>query len=150
MRRTNFIAAFALLALSLAVLGGTWDLPYWVDFAPGSAFAPFWVAAIGIVLVLALLVATWMDDDTEPHSFPDRHGVLRVGGLVAALWVMVLLIPLAGFIPSAILFCLFLLLGLERRPLVPSLFATAVVTGLVYGVFVAWLGIALPVGPLGI
>ena len=55
---------------------------------------------------------------------------------------------LAGSLPPGPLDIL--LLGLERRPLVPSLFATAVVTGLVYGVFVAWLGIALPVGPLGI
>ncbi|WP_371347993.1 tripartite tricarboxylate transporter TctB family protein [Ancylobacter sp. IITR112] len=150
MRRTNVIAALALLALSIGVLAGTWELPYWADFAPGSAFAPFWVAAIGSALALALLVATAFDDNREPHSFPDRHGMARVGALVGGLWLMVLLIPLVGFIPAASLFCLFLLLGLERRPLGASLFATTLIIGLVYGVFVAWLGIALPAGPLGI
>lgn len=150
MRMTNYVAAVALLALSVVVLAGTWNLPYWADFAPGSAFAPLWVAVIGIALSLALFIATWLQDEAEPHSFPDRHGLLRVGGLVAALWLMVLLIPITGFIVAGILFCLFLLIGIERRPLLPSLFTTAVITGLVYGVFIAWLGIALPTGAFGI
>ncbi|MDR6953073.1 hypothetical protein J2X65_002434 [Ancylobacter sp. 3268] len=150
MRTTNLIAAFVLLALSVMVLSGTWYLSYWADFAPGSAFAPFWVAMTGVVLAVALFVATLLDDSGEPHSFPDRHGLVRVAALTAGLWLMVLLIPLVGFVMAGILFCLFLLLGIERRPLLPSLFATAVITGLVYGVFIAWLGIALPAGPFGI
>ena len=150
MRTTNLIAALALLALSAGTLFGTWDLPYWSDFAPGSAFAAFWVAWIGVVLAAALSVTTLMDDSREPHSFPDRRGIIRVVALLAGLWLMVLLIPLIGFVSAGILFCLFLLLGIERRPLLPSLFTTAVVTGLVYGVFIAWLGIALPTGMFGI
>lgn len=150
MRATNLVAAFVLLALSIMVLSGTWALPYWADFAPGSAFAPFWVAMVGLVLAIALFVATLLDDSAEPHSFPDRHGIVRVTALTAGLWLMVLLIPLLGFVTAGILFCLFLLLGIERRPLMPSLFTTAVITGLVYGVFIAWLGIALPAGPFGI
>lgn len=150
MRATNLIAALALLALSVGVLSGTRDLPYWSDFAPGSAFAAFWVAAIGIVLAVALSVATFMQGSDEPHSFPDRRGMARVLSLSAGLWLTVLLIPLLGFIPAGIAFCLFLLLGIERRPLMPSLFTTVLVTGLVYGVFIAWLGIALPRGALGI
>lgn len=150
MRVTNFIVALALFALSAGVLLGTWDLPYWADFAPGSAFAPFWVATIGIILAIALFVATLAEDGSEPHQFPDRRGILRVTALVAGLWLMVLLIPLIGFLSASTLLCLLLLLGIERRPVVPSLFATAVVISLVYGVFIAWLGIALPAGPFGI
>jgi hypothetical protein len=150
MRVTNFIVALALLALSAGVLLGTWDLPYWADFAPGSAFAPFWVATVGIILALALFVATLGDEGGEPHNFPDRRGIMRVIALIAGLWLMVLFIPLVGFISASALFCLLLLLGIERRPFVPSLFATAVVMTLVYGVFIAWLGIALPTGPFGI
>lgn len=150
MRVTNFIVALALFALSAGVLLGTWDLPYWADFAPGSAFAPFWVAMIGIVLAVALFVAALAEDGSEPHNFPDRRGIVRVVTLMAGLWLMVLLIPVIGFLSASVLFCLLLLLGIERRPLVPSLFATAVVMTLVYGVFIAWLGIALPTGPFGI
>ncbi|MBS7541880.1 tripartite tricarboxylate transporter TctB family protein [Ancylobacter oerskovii] len=150
MKAVNVITALTLLALSALVLLGTWELPYWAEFAPGSAFAAFWVAVVGIVLAIALLVTTAMDHGGEPHSFPDRRGLVRVAALAAGLWVMVLVIPLIGFVPAAIAFSLFLLLGIERRPLVPSLFTTAVITGLVYGVFIAWLGIALPTGPFGI
>ncbi|MCS0496289.1 tripartite tricarboxylate transporter TctB family protein [Ancylobacter sp. MQZ15Z-1] len=150
MRATNLIAALVLLALSLGVLFGTRELPYWSDFAPGSAFAAFWVGAVGVVLALALFVATAMDSSHRPHEFPDRHGLIRVVALLAGLWLMILLIPHLGFLPAAILFCLFLLLGIERRPLVPSLVTTAAVAGLVYGVFIAWLGIALPTGMFGI
>ncbi|GAB4071195.1 tripartite tricarboxylate transporter TctB family protein [Ancylobacter sonchi] len=150
MKVTNLVTAVLLLALSVLVLLGTWELPYWADFAPGSAFAAFWVALVGLVLALALLVSTLADDGREPHGFPDRRGVARVAALTAGLWLMVLLIPLLGFMTAAIAFSLFLLLGIERRPLVPSLFTTAVVSGLVYGVFIAWLGIALPAGPFGL
>ncbi|GLK84776.1 tripartite tricarboxylate transporter TctB family protein [Ancylobacter defluvii] len=150
MKATNFIAAFMLLGLSVMVLSGTWYLPYWADFAPGSAFAPFWVAMIGVVLAVSLFVATLFDDSGEPHSFPDRRGIVRVTALMAGLWLMVLLIPLIGFVTAGILFSLYLLIGIERRPLAPSLLTTAVVTGLVYGVFIAWLGISLPAGPFGI
>jgi len=150
MRVTNLIAALTLLALSVLVLSGTWALPYWADFAPGSAFAPFWVAMVGMTLAIALFVTTLLDNSSEPNSFPDRHGIVRILALTAGLWLMVLLIPLLGFMSAGILFCLFLLLGIERRPLLPSLFTTAVIAGLVYGVFIAWLGIALPAGPLGL
>ncbi|MCJ8141822.1 tripartite tricarboxylate transporter TctB family protein [Ancylobacter sp. A5.8] len=150
MRLTNIIAALVLLGLSATVLLGTWQLPYWADFAPGSSFTAFWVGIIGIVLALSLLVTAVMDDSTEPHSFPDRSGILRIVALTAGLWLLVLLIPPLGFVTASILFCLFLLLGIERRPIVPSLFTTVIVVGVVYGVFIAWLGIALPTGPLGI
>jgi putative tricarboxylic transport membrane protein len=149
-RATNLIVALVLLALSAIVLVGTWDLPYWADFAPGSAFAAFWIAAAGVVLAGALAIATIMGDRAEPRSFPDRRSIGRVVALSAGLWLMVPLIPLLGFVLTGILFCLFVLLAIERQPLVPSLLTTAVVTGLVYGVFIAWLRIALPTGLFGI
>lgn len=150
MRFTNIIAALVLLVLAATVLLGTWQLPYWADFAPGSSFAAFWVGVIGVILALGLLVTSVMDDSTEPHSFPGRSGLLRIAALTAGLWLMVLLIPSLGFVTASVLFCLFLLLGIERRPVMASLFTTVIVVGLVYGVFIAWLGIALPTGPLGI
>jgi hypothetical protein len=51
---------------------------------------------------------------------------------------------------TALLFMVFLLIFVERRRLVPSLFTTALTMALVYGVFSAWLGIAFPKGMLGI
>ena len=51
---------------------------------------------------------------------------------------------------AAVLFMLFLLLLVLRRPLAPSLLTTAITGALVYGIFSAWLGIAFPKGIFGI
>jgi hypothetical protein len=63
---------------------------------------------------------------------------------------MLLAVPALGLILSGVALCLFLLLAVERRPLIPSLATTAITVGIVYGVFIAWLGISLPQGVLGI
>ncbi|WP_038360911.1 tripartite tricarboxylate transporter TctB family protein [Bosea sp. 117] len=150
MKATNIVVSLVLFALSAGVLLGTWHLPYWADFAPGSAFAPFWVGFAGVVLAVVLLVGTLSEHDGTPHSFPDRRGLMRVGGVAVGLFALLAAIPLIGFIPAGILFCLYLLLGVERRPLLPTIATTVIVIGLVYGVFVAWLGIALPRGAFGV
>ena len=150
MRTVDIVSAIVMLALSAAVFFGTLGLDYWAEFAPGSAFAPVWVAVAGAVLGALLLVSALKRTDDEPHGFPDRTGMFRVVSVAAALWAFVVVVPLLGFIGTGALFSLLLLLVIERRPLVPSLLTTAVVIGLVYGVFVAWLGISLPQGVLGV
>lgn len=150
MKTVDIVTALVVLALSIAVMAGTHQLDYWADFAPGSAFAPFWVGFAGVVLSLVLLVTTLRRARHEPHGFPDRRGLLRVVEVAGALWIMLLAVPLLGLIPAGVTLCLFLLLAVERRPIVPSLVATAITAGIVYGVFVAWLGISLPQGVLGI
>ena len=150
MKTIDIVTALIVLALSVAVMIGTHQLEYWSEFAPGSAFAPFWVGIAGIVLSLLLLFTALRREQHEPHNFPDRHGFLRVVEVAAALWIMLLAVPVLGLILSGVVFCLFLLLAVERRPLIPSLATTAITVGIVYGVFIAWLGISLPQGVLGI
>jgi len=150
MKTVDIVTALLMIALSAVVMLGTRHLEYWSEFAPGSAFAPFWVGAVGAFLGALLLVTTLRRDQHEPHGFPGRHGFGRVVGVTAGLWLMVVAVPFLGFIASGIAFSLFLLLLVEKRPLVPSLTTTAIAVGIVYGVFVAWLGISLPQGMLGI
>ena len=50
---------------------------------------------------------------------------------------------------SAALFMAFLLIVVQRRRLLPSLATTAITTGLIYVVFVRWLGVRLPTGLTG-
>lgn len=150
MKVVDIATVLVVLALSAAIILGTHQLDYWAEFAPGSAFAPFWVGVAGIVLALLLLFATLRRGRHEPHGFPDRRGLLRVVEVAAALWIMLLAVPVLGLLLSGVALCLFLLLAVERRPLVPSLVTTAVTVAIVYGVFIAWLGIALPQGVLGI
>jgi hypothetical protein len=58
--------------------------------------------------------------------------------------------PFLGMVPSAALFVFLFLHGLLARPLVSTLFTTAVTTGLIYVVFVWWLNVGLPTGYFGI
>lgn len=150
MKTADLISAVVMLVLSGVVFVATRDLPYWAEFAPGSAFAPFWVAATGAVLSIALFVNTLRRQSNPPVDWPDRSGFQRVILTAAGLWAVVAVAPFLGLVSTAVLFMLFLLLVVERRRLLPSLFTTAITTALVYGVFVAWLGIAFPKGMLGV
>lgn len=150
MKRIDIVTACVMLALSGVVLVETWSLGYWAEFAPGSAFAPIWVAGAGIVLSVLLLVEALRGGDDVPADLPTRPAMLRVLGTLAGLWLVIVATPLLGLLTAATLFIVYLLLVVLRRPLLPSLFATVATMALVAGVFVAWLNIALPKGPFGI
>jgi hypothetical protein len=150
MRTLDIASALIMIALSAVTFFATRHLPYWADFAPGSAFGPVWVSLAGVLISLLLIVDAIRRPDNPPIDLPDRPGFIRVALAVAALWSVVYLTPIIGLIATAILFMLFLLLVVERRPLVPSLITTALTIGLVYGVFSVWLEIAFPKGAFGI
>jgi hypothetical protein len=149
-RLVNIAAALVFLALSAVTAIGTRDLAYWADFAPGPAFAPIWIAAAGALLSVLLLARELRQPSREPADLPDRPASARVGLTVAALAAALALAPALGFVPTVALLTLFVLLAVERRRLLPSLAVTVVTTALVHGVFVAWLNVALPKGPLGL
>ncbi|WP_230532106.1 tripartite tricarboxylate transporter TctB family protein [Microvirga roseola] len=150
MRIVDITSALVMLAVSAGVYIATRHLPYWADFAPGPAFAPFWISAAGAVLSLILLVGALRRQASPAGDWPDRSGAFRVILAAVGLWTVVILAPLIGLLPVATLFMLFLLIIVERRSILPSLLTVAVTMGLVYGVFSAWLGIAFPKGMLGI
>jgi hypothetical protein len=150
MKTADIISAVVMLVLSGVVFMATRDLPYWADFAPGSAFAPFWVAATGAVLSIALFVGALRRQTSPPVDWPDGRGLKRVVLAAAGLWAVVVLAPILGLMATAVLFMLFLLLVVVRRRLLPSLLTTGITISIVYGVFAAWLGIAFPKGMLGI
>jgi putative tricarboxylic transport membrane protein len=150
MKAADILSACVMLALSAVVFAATWGQPYWADFAPGSAFAPFWVASAGVVVSVALIVGALRRQSSPPADWPDRRGLRRVALAAAGLWTVVVIAPALGLILAAVLFMLFLLLLVLRRPLVPSLITTAITGALVYSIFSAWLGIAFPKGIFGI
>jgi len=150
MKAADILSGVVMLVLSGVVFLTTRALPYWADFAPGSGFAPLWVALTGAALAILLLVGALRRQDNPPADWPDRKGWHRVILTAVGLWAVIVLAPVLGLITAAVIFMLFLLLAVERRRLLPSLFTTAVTTALVYGVFAAWLGIAFPKGVIGI
>jgi putative tricarboxylic transport membrane protein len=150
MRGMNIATALVFLALSAVLVAGTWDLPYWSDFAPGPAFAAIWTAAAATVLALLLLAQEQRVPSREPADWPDPPASLRVFTTIAALCLTLVLAPTLGFAVTVALLTFFVLTVVERRRFVPSLVVTVLTAALIHGVFVAWLNVALPKGILGI
>jgi hypothetical protein len=110
---------------------------------------PNLLGLVGLALGLALLINTLRRPPLEPLDLPDRAMLWQILGALAGLGVVMVITPFVGLIVAQTLFMLFMLLGLLRRAVVPSLITTAVTSGLIYGIFLRWLHVPLPTGPLG-
>jgi hypothetical protein len=149
MRIGDFAPAVFILALSAVVLFGIWDLAYWSGTAPGPAFLPYWLVAAGVVLFVLSVAEARRAGNGEGGIWPAPPALIRVAATFTGLLAIPVLAPLLGLVPVAMLFMAFLLLVVLRRPLLPSLLTVAVTGGAIQIVFVSWLGVALPIGPLG-
>lgn len=144
----DIIAAILVLGVlaagSLSLLGDS----YWTGFAPGPAFMPYWVAAFGLVIAVLLIVQVVRDRQPKEEA-PDFSDLRQAGMMVVLLFALVLGLPIFGMVTGAVLLMLVFLIGMKRRPVLPSVFATAIVAALVYGVFETWLKVDLPKGMVG-
>lgn len=149
MRTLDVAPALVMLGLSALVYGGTRDLSYWSEFTPGPAFLPTWVAGAGVLISIVILVQAFRQGGTGKPEWPDRAGGVRVLLTTGGLALCVPLAPHLGLVATTVVFMVGMMLGILRRKVLPSL-VTALTTGvLIYTVFVWWLRVALPVGPLG-
>ncbi len=149
MRAANLAIAVAAILVSAAVLYGSRSYPFWARTAPGTGFMPVLLGLVGLGLGLTLLIGALRGRRAEPLDVPERATRARIAGAMAGLALAVFLTPILGLLLGQIIFMLFMLLGLERRPIVPSVATTAITAGLIYGVFMQWLRVPLPRGPLG-
>lgn len=152
MRMSDLIPAAFILALSVLVLFGSWGFAYWTETAPGPAFLPYWLAGAGFVLFGLRLIEVWREggNDDAGSPWPERAALLRVILTFAGLIAIPILSPVLGMLPGVVLFMGFLLIVLLRRPLLPSLATIAVTGGIIYVIFVLWLGVPLPTGAIGL
>lgn len=146
----DIVPALVLIILSLITALGVSNLEYWSEFTPGPAFAPYWIAAVGIALSILLLVQTRVSNRSRKPEWPDRPGAIRVFSASLGLVLILILSSYLGLLITILFFILFLLLGILRRKLVPSLITTLITMSLIYGVFIAWLRVSLPKGLFGI
>ncbi len=154
MRRGRLIATGALLALCLFALWQALLLPLMDRLGPGPGFFPFWLAAIGALMAVALLLSTWRETETAAeaaaHVLPSGPGAGRCLAIVGLIAAAIVGMSLVGFRPTMLLFNAALVVALgERRWLVIALFAVAGSFGVHY-VFTSWLDVLLPDGRWGL
>lgn len=150
MKRYDIITALVMLSLAAVAAFGTQGLDFWDDFGPSTRFMPIWVSIVTAILAVLLIVdAVKRETDTEPE-WPDRVGIVRVSLVFSAIVIFIALVPWLGFVVATVLFALAMLLGVERKPLLPSIFTAAITAGLIQSVFVWWLSIPLPKGIVGL
>jgi hypothetical protein len=136
-----FFAAFGVLWIY-----GAFGFPFWEGFAPQSGFMPllYGILLTGLSFVAALSIAS--DASAEPKREPVRKPLAIIGVLAAT----VIGIDVAGFAPAIFLSMTFLYAVIERFPVYRSLLVAAATSAMLTLIFRAWLGVPLPVGPLGI
>jgi putative tricarboxylic transport membrane protein len=149
MRKSDVLPALLMLALSGAIAFDMRRLSFWDDTTPGPAFVPAWLAFAGAVLFV-LRLAEARATPAAPVEWPPPPALTRVALIFGGLVAVPLLAPLLGLMPVLALLVLFVVLVVLRQRLWPSLATVAVTIGLIYGIFVVWLGVALPKGPLGL
>ncbi|MBF9060128.1 hypothetical protein HKCCSP123_13150 [Rhodobacterales bacterium HKCCSP123] len=150
MRLLDLISALAMMALIALVVVATRDLAFWNGVFPGPRFLPLLLAGTTALLAIALFVsAVRGTGNRQPVDWPDRTGLARIGAFYLAAIGFGVIGSFLGFVTSAIVFLLFTMVVVLRRPIVPSLITTAVTSLIVYVIFIGWLDIRLPLGPFG-
>jgi putative tricarboxylic transport membrane protein len=154
MRQGRLIATGAMLAFCLFAIWQSLLLSLTDRLGPGPGFFPFWLALIGSVLAIALLVTTFREAaepaDAEARILPRGTGAVRCLAIVAMLVAVTLVMEFIGFRIAMLIFNAGLVIALgDRRWWVIAIFALAGSFG-VYYVFTTWLDVLLPVGRFGI
>ena len=139
------------LALFFALLGGLWILaalrmPLWQGFVPQSGFMPLWYGATLAGLAAAILTRIFLEKERQQVEEPVGKALV----VIAVIAATIVGFSLIGFAPSVFLLMLVLFGAVERLPMVRSVAVAAVITALLFLVFRTWLGVPLPLGPLGI
>jgi hypothetical protein len=150
MKRLDFVTAAAMLLLAVTVIYETSGMLYWDEINPGPRFMPLWISVGTMILSVLLIVEAVRKDSDEPVEWPDAAGRLRVGLTMLSIFVFVALAPVLGFVAGSAAFVLVMLIGVLRRPILPSAFTALIAAGMIEGVFVQWLSVALPKGMIGL
>lgn len=148
MRRCNQVAGILLLILSVAVIYGSGDLVYKVEFSPGAGFFPFWLGVSLLVLSVILLVKNTILKSplTDENPLPGREGLLRILSIMGSLLVGILLFERIGFLITMFLVVTFLLIVLEKYRWYRGILISLAMVFAVYQIFKVWLNVPLPLG----
>jgi putative tricarboxylic transport membrane protein len=153
--RADFVCGLLLSAFFGAALWEGWSFQYGTEFSPGPGFAPVWLSAVG--LCVSLLIAAHGLRAMRPGHGSERKapsleksGLVRVGLTLLGLAAMVLLVQPLGLALAILLYLLFLTVIVQRHSLVMAVGTSVGTVVFVYLVFVYFLEVPIPKGPLGL
>jgi putative tricarboxylic transport membrane protein len=148
--KSNLIAAACLAAFGIYVVYVGSMLSYVSEVGPGPGFFPFWIG-IGLQLFGAYqMVLSYAS--ARRHSGPVAplwSGSGRALGAWLGLAVAIALFRWIGFALSFVMLTIFLIVVLDRRPVVLAVGIGAGLALAFYIVFEFALGVSLPKGPWG-
>jgi hypothetical protein len=155
MTRADFVGGLLLSAFFGAALWEASSFQYGTEFAPGPGFAPVWLSAVGLCVSLLIaahgLRAMGGGESSKQRAAPalETWGLLRVALTLLGLAAMVLLVEPLGLVISILLFLLYLTLVVQRLGVAIGIGASVGTVVFVYAVFVYFLEVPIPKGPLG-
>jgi putative tricarboxylic transport membrane protein len=149
MRKAYTVANLIWLTLSAAVCAESVRLKVGTLHAPGPAFLPFYAGMLLGVLALISLVQTWKDREESTESVWAGTSLLKLGLLLAALFVYVALLQVLGFLLGTFLLLFFLYRIVEPMRWRTVFFASALTIGATYFLFGVLIESQLPKGVFG-
>ena len=155
-RRIDRIAAILLLLFAAFVVVEARILAQWNGSAPGPGFLPFWIGVLLACGAVALFVQTFLGGDAPRPALaesievlPDRATTIRLAIVVALTAAAALLTPVIGLVLASAAFMGATLAYLRPGRRRANLAAALITPIVVWLVFVRWLSVPLPAGPLG-
>jgi putative tricarboxylic transport membrane protein len=148
MNKAETIAGGVVATIGALMLLQSFRFAYFVEGVPGPGFLPRWVAG-GLLCCGLLLAARGLRPGLalkEAIKWPDVSGWRRVGLMIAALAVALLLLDKLGFLVVTTAFMAVVIFALGVRSWV--MLATVPIGAAVglYVVFAVWLHVPLPKG----
>lgn len=151
MSRADRIGGIVLLLLSVWFGWAARRYPYWSETGPGSGFLPFWLAlAMGVLAVLLLLAAARPGTPDDAAWAPRGRSVVRLLAVAVTAVLFAAFMDRIGMIAGTAIFLLVMLRVIEGYSWTRSVVIAAGGAAGTYLLFVHWLGVPFPIGPLGI
>jgi putative tricarboxylic transport membrane protein len=146
----NLIAGACLAAFGIYVISVASKLPYVSEVGPGPGFFPLWLG-IGLVIFASCLMLSSFSLFTRES--PSESPIWESSGRALSGWfglmVAIALFSWIGFSASFVFLTVFLIVALDRRPLLLSFGVGIGLVAAFHLLFVRVLDVSLPAGPWG-
>jgi hypothetical protein len=143
----DLIGGFVVLALGVAVVFFSWQLPYMSEYGPGPGFLPRWIGLgiVGCAIVVIVNVLRKQDKTGLFFKARTKEGVK----VLMIILITFLLFPFLGFSVGLALFVGVTMRTMGRHHWISCGLTALVTTFGIHFVFGHWLSIPLPTGMIG-